>query len=379
MIEFIWPWAVAFLPLPLLVYSLLPKTTHQEAALHVPFFGIASSFESESKITERRSMLRRLLMILMWLALVLSATQPQWIGEPIELPTSGRDLLLAVDISGSMGTEDMNVGSSMTTRLNVVKAVVGDFVERRKGDRLGLILFGSQAYLQTPLTFDRNTVRSLLAETPLGIAGGKTAIGDAIGLAVKRLQSRPAENRVLVLLTDGVNNVGEVEPLQAAKLAKLEGIRIYTVGFGADELIVPGLLFNRKINPSAELDTKTLTEIASLTGGIYQRARSTSELIKIYAALDELEPIELEQETFRPVKSLYFWPLGLVFVLSLLFAALHPVMTTWAGQWLLSGSRSLSSRLSKVATGRQTLASSQDPTPGHSRLQRNSDTDELAT
>jgi Ca-activated chloride channel family protein len=277
----------------------------------------------------------------MWLALVLSATQPQWIGEPIELPTSGRDLLLAVDISGSMGTEDMNVGSSMTTRLNVVKAVVGDFVERRKGDRLGLILFGSQAYLQTPLTFDRNTVRSLLAETPLGIAGGKTAIGDAIGLAVKRLKSRPAENRVLVLLTDGVNNVGEVEPLQAAKLAKLEGIRIYTVGFGADELIVPGLLFNRKINPSAELDTETLTEIARLTGGIYQRARSTSELIKIYAALDELEPIELEQETFRPVKSLYFWPLGLVFVLSLLFAALHPVMTTWASQWLLSGSRSL--------------------------------------
>jgi Ca-activated chloride channel family protein len=341
MIEFIWPWAVAFLPLPLLVYWLLPKTTHQEAALHVPFFGIASSFESEIKFTERRSMLRRFLMILMWLALVLSATQPQWIGEPIELPTSGRDLLLAVDISGSMGTEDMNVGSSMTTRLNVVKAVVGDFVERRKGDRLGLILFGSQAYLQTPLTFDRNTVRSLLAETPLGIAGGKTAIGDAIGLAVKRLKSRPAENRVLVLLTDGVNNVGEVEPLQAAKLAKLEGIRIYTVGFGADELIVPGLLFNRKINPSAELDTETLTEIARLTGGIYQRARSTSELIKIYAALDELEPIELEQETFRPVKSLYFWPLGLAFVLSLLFATLHPVMTTWVSQWLLSGSRSL--------------------------------------
>ena len=179
----------------------------------------------------------------------------------------------------------------------------------------------------------------MLAETPLGIAGGKTAIGDAIGLAVKRLKSRPAENRVLVLLTDGVNNVGEVEPLQAAKLAKLEGIRIYTVGFGADELIVPGLLFNRKINPSAELDTKTLTEIANLTGGIYQRARSTSELVKIYAALDELEPIELEQETFRPIKSLYFWPLGLVFILSLLFAALHPVMTTWARQSLLSGLR----------------------------------------
>lgn len=333
MIEFIWPWAAAFLPLPLLVLWLLPKTTHQEAALHVPFFSIASGFESDRKFTGHRSLLRRLLIIFMWLVLVLAATRPQWIGEPIELPISGRDLLLAVDISGSMGTEDMKSGNRMTTRLNIVKDVVGDFVERRKGDRLGLILFGSQAYLQTPLTFDRNTVKTLLAETPLGIAGGKTAIGDAIGLAVKRLKSRPAENRVLILLTDGVNNVGEVQPLQAAKLAKLEGIRIYTIGFGADELIVPGLLFNRKINPSAELDTKTLTEIANLTGGLYQRARSSSELVKIYAALDKLEPIELEQETFRPVKSLFFWPLGLAFILSLLFAALHPAMTTWAYHW----------------------------------------------
>jgi Ca-activated chloride channel homolog len=329
MIEFLWPYALACLPLPLLVYWLLPKANRQDAALHVPFFGLAAGFESDSKMNHRRSFLRRLLMILMWLALVLAATQPQWIGEPIELPTSGRDLLLAVDISGSMGTEDMELGNNMTTRLAVVKNVVGDFVERRKGDRLGLILFGSKAYLQTPLTFDRNTVRTLLQETPLGIAGGKTAIGDAIGLSVKRLKSRPAENRVLILLTDGVNNVGEVSPLQAAKLAALEGIRIYTIGFGADELVVPGLLFNRKINPSAELDAKTLTEIANLTGGIYQRARSSAELASIYESLDELEPIELEQETFRPVKSLYFWPLGLVVILSMILTVLHPVVTSW--------------------------------------------------
>ena len=333
MIEFLWPWAAAFLVLPALVLLLYPRARRHEAALHVPFFGIASAFESDNRFSQRRSMIRRLLMIVMWLALVLAATRPQWIGEPIKLPTSGRDLLLAVDISGSMGTEDMKSGSSMTTRLAVVKNVVGEFVERRKGDRLGLILFGSQAYLQTPLTFDRNTVRTLLQETPLGIAGGKTAIGDAIGLAVKRLKSRPAENRVLVLLTDGVNNVGEVSPLQAAKLAALEGIRIYTIGFGADELIVPGLLFNRRINPSADLDVKTLTEIANLTGGIYQRARSSLELTKIYAALDQLEPIELEQETFRPVKSLFFWPLGFTLCLSLLFACLHPVMTSWVSNW----------------------------------------------
>ena len=329
MIEFLWPWVCIVLPLPILVYWLLPRSTQQDAALHVPFFGLAASFDSEIKMIQGRSFLRRLFMILMWLALVLAASRPQWIGEPIELPTSGRDLLLAVDISGSMGTEDMKVGNRMTTRLAVVKDVVGDFVERRRGDRLGLILFGSKAYLQTPLTVDRNTVRSLLEETPLGIAGGKTAIGDAIGLAVKRLKERPAENRVLILLTDGVNNVGEVSPLQAAKLAALEGIRIYTIGFGAAELLVPGLLFNRKINPSADLDAKTLNEIANLTGGIYQRARSSAELTRIYAALDLLEPIELEQETFRPIKSLFYWPLGLVFCLSLIYALLHPTTLGW--------------------------------------------------
>jgi hypothetical protein len=207
-------------------------------------------------------------------------------------------LLLAVDISGSMGTEDMTLGGSAVTRLAAVKHVVGDFVERRRGDRLGLILFGSQAYLQAPLTFDRITVNALLTETPLGIAGGKTAIGDAIGLAVKRLLNRPAENRVLILLTDGVNNVGEVSPLQAAQLAAQEGITIYTIGFGADQMEVKGLLFDRTVNPSAELDTQTLTDIAALTGGVYQRARSTEELAGIYEALDRLEPIEVDQETF---------------------------------------------------------------------------------
>jgi Ca-activated chloride channel family protein len=329
MIEFLWPWAIAFLPLPIIIYFLAPRADRQEPALQVPFFAAVTSYDSTSGDAKRRSLIRRTLLILMWLALVLSATRPQWIGEPIELPTTGRDLLLAVDISGSMGTEDMTLDGRQTTRLAVVKDVVGDFVEGRKGDRLGLILFGTRAYLQTPLTFDRNTVRALLDETPLGIAGGKTAIGDAIGLSVKRLQERPAENRVLILLTDGVNNVGEVDPTQAAKLAAQEGIRIYTIGFGADEMVVPGFLFNRTVNPSAELDVETLTAIASLTGGIFQRARSSDELADIYAALDELEPIEQDQETYRPIRSLFWWPLAFTLTLSLLFTALHPATTLW--------------------------------------------------
>jgi Ca-activated chloride channel family protein len=328
MIEFAWPWAIAFLPLPLLVYFLLPRASQEEAALHVPFFNVVAGFESTTH-AERRSWIRRILMVLTWSALVLAATRPTWVGEPIELPATGRDLMLAVDISGSMGTEDMEMSGRQITRLAVVKDVVGDFVERRRGDRLGLILFGTQAYLQTPLTFDRMTVRKLLMETPLGIAGGKTAIGDAIGLAVKRLQSRPAESRILILLTDGRNNVGEVSPLQAAQIAAQQGVKIYTIGFGSNELEIQGLLFNRTINPSAELDEKTLSDIAQTTGGIYQRARNTRELVSIYSALDELEPIEQEKETYRPTRALFMWPLSIALILSLLMAAAHPLVTTW--------------------------------------------------
>ncbi len=322
MIEVIWPWAFWMLPVPLL-FMLLRPAQQQDPALRIPFFNQIEHMMVLSKKAHHGRWIRRIIALIIWICLVIAASQPRWVGEPIELPQSGRDLLLAVDISGSMGTKDMRLDRQMVSRLAAVKNVVGDFVARRKGDRLGLILFGSQAYLQTPLTFDRATVRALLEETPLGIAGGKTAIGDAIGLAVKRLLDRPSENRVLILLTDGVNNIGEVAPLQAAKLAADEGIRIYTVGFGADEMEVPGLLFNRTVNPSAELDTESLTKIAGLTDGIYQRARSTAELTDIYAALDALEPIEIEQETFRPEKSLYFWPLSIALLLSFGLAGQH--------------------------------------------------------
>ncbi|HKI74148.1 MAG TPA: VWA domain-containing protein, partial [Pseudomonadales bacterium] len=190
MITLAWPWALAALPLPFLAWWLLPRARREEAALHVPFYELASGYESAA-LQERRSLLRRLLMVLVWVLLVVACARPQWIGDPIQLPSTGRDLMLAVDISGSMGTHDMQLNNRPATRLAAVKKVVGEFVQRRKGDRLGLILFGTRPYVQTPLTFDRTTVRKLLEETPLGIAGGKTAIGDAIGLAVKRLKSRP--------------------------------------------------------------------------------------------------------------------------------------------------------------------------------------------
>ncbi|MCZ0942486.1 MAG: VWA domain-containing protein, partial [Gammaproteobacteria bacterium] len=217
MIEWVWPYVLLLAPLPALLRWLWRPLANRQAALTVPD---VSSFrlQPESALTGRTRRLhwRPALLWLAWLALLTAAARPQWTGEPVTLPTTGRDLMLAVDISGSMGTEDMQLADQLVDRLTVVKQVVADFVAARQGDRVGLILFGTNAYLQAPLTFDLASVERLLNEAPVGIAGGKTAIGDAIGLAVKRLRAHPDGDRVLILLTDGANNVGEVAPTKAA-------------------------------------------------------------------------------------------------------------------------------------------------------------------
>jgi Ca-activated chloride channel family protein len=226
---------------------------------------------------------------------------------------SGRNLMLAVDLSGSMDQKDFELGARRVDRLTATKAVASDFISRREGDRIGLILFGERAYLQVPLTLDRETVKVLLLEAFIGLAGEKTAIGDAITLAVKRihdLDEDPGE-QVLVLLTDGANTAGEVQPLKAAELARQVGLRIYTIGIGAEQLEVSSLIGGRRnINPSADLDEETLTAIADMTGGRYFRARDTAGLQDIYRLVDELEPVEEPEAGFRPVKSLFYIPLA---------------------------------------------------------------------
>jgi len=322
MIELLWPFVLLLVPLPLLVRLLRGTGQPQQAALTVPDVASfqANDVGGRSEVKKRFAW-RVLLLWLIWLALITATARPQWTGEPVALPTTGRDLMLAVDISGSMGTEDMELGNQLVNRLTVVKNVVGDFVEQRQGDRVGLILFGTNAYLQAPLTFDLASVNRLLTEAPVGIAGGKTAIGDAIGLAVKRLRQRPAGERVLILLTDGANNVGEVEPDKAAQLAGEEGITIYSIGVGAESMrmrSIFGAFASTMINPSAELDEDTLQAIAAETGGRYFRATNTQKLAEIYDLIDALEPIEQEAETYRPITSLYFWPLGAAWLMACL-------------------------------------------------------------
>lgn len=328
MIEWLWPWLLLLLPLPLLARRLLPPAGNEEAALRAPFFRDWQSL-SERQGGSRGGGDRWSLVALwlIWLGLVLASARPMWIGEPIELPNSGRDLMLAVDISGSMRIEDMQLGNAVVRRIDAVKRVGADFIDRRTGDRLGLILFGSNAYVQSPLSFDTATVQRFLTEAQIGFAGQETAIGDAIGLSVKRLRERPADSRVLVLLTDGQDTASTVAPLDAARLARDIGIRIYTIGIGADEMTLPGLFGSsfgsRQVNPSAELDEESLQKIANLTGGRYFRARDPRELADIYAVLDELEPVEQEAAVYRPRQALGYYPLGAALLLSFLLALRH--------------------------------------------------------
>jgi len=325
MFQIEWPLVLLLIPLPLLVYLTLPaRAQQQQAALRVPMiedFQLGGVQADEVKSYHWRQWLS----LLAWLLLVFAASRPQWLGESIAIPISGRDLMLAVDLSDSMRTADFKIEGKQVNRLQATKQVASQFIERRRGDRLGLILFGTQAYLQTPLTFDSKTVNRLLQESAIGLAGERTAIGDAIGLAIKRLDLESDNSRVLVLMTDGANTAGEVTPLKAAQLAASRGLKIYTIGIGADEQIESTWFGLRRTNPSAQLDEKMLRAIASLSGGRYFRARDTEELAKIYGLLDELEPLPRDTQSLRPVSALFVWPL----IFALVLAAMLVVPRLW--------------------------------------------------
>ena len=318
MLEWIWPWFFLLLPAPLLVYWLGGRDCSGGSAVRFPLYGRLLRMQQPGA-RARRSWIPLLMALVIWISLLAAAARPTWMGEPVPIPQAGRDLLLAVDISQSMREEDMLVRGSYVSRVDAVKAVVSDFVQRRQGDRLGLILFGQEGYLQTPLTFDRDTVERQLLEAQPGFAGNATAIGDAIGLAVKRLRDRPAESRVVILMTDGANTAG-TDPLEGASVAAEAGIRIHTIGIGADSMTVRSFFGSTtQVNPSTDLDETTLTQIAQTTGGQYFRARDPDDLIQIYRLLDELEPVP-EDVTFRPQKSLYHWPIALALTLALLWS-----------------------------------------------------------
>lgn len=318
MMSLLWPWALTALPLPFVLRLLLPRAKQSnDAALQVPHLSDYQISENTGFV-DKRSSWPILLYTLAWICLVIAAARPQWTGDTIELPVSGRDLMLAIDISKSMD-HGIRHNQHTVSRIAATKAVASAFIEKRIGDRIGLILFGDQAYVQAPLTFDRETVNILLQEAFTGLAGQATAIGDAIGLTVKRLdkgrdknqktiQKNITDDRVLILLTDGVSNRGEITPIKAAQLAAKKGLKIHTIGIGS--------------RGSRELDERTLREIAKITGGQYFRAYTTADLQKIYALLDELEPVVKDVKSYRPIKALFYIPLAASFLFAALLAIL---------------------------------------------------------
>ena len=304
---FAWPWILLALPLPWLARWLLPAMRSTSAALKVPYGERLDAIATPS--TRGSSTPMAWIAYAAWCALCIAAARPQAWGDVVQPPQAGRDLMLAVDLSGSMGEEDMQLGGALVDRLTAAKAVIADFLERRVGDRVGLLVFGQKAYALTPLTRDLQSVREQLVDSVVGLAGRETAIGDAIGLAVKRLRTQDSGQRVLVLLTDGVNTAGLLDPLKAAELARDNGVRIHTIAFGGEgDLSVFG--FRMPGAGEAEIDEATLQRIATMTGGRSFRARDTESLAGIYAEIDRLEPVRSPGQRLRPRDERYVWPLA---------------------------------------------------------------------
>ncbi|MBV7262865.1 VWA domain-containing protein [Photobacterium sp. WH24] len=313
MFEFVWWWAFVLLPLPWFIYR-FSRPVQPEAVITLPVL-------PENLVKKPVRRWQGILALLCWVSLLGALARPVWFGDPVQIQPEHRDMLLAVDLSGSMSIEDMVDGQGNTVdRLTAVKKVVTDFIGKRQGDRLGLVLFANHAYLQTPLTFDLNTVKQQLARTVLGLIGQSTAIGEGLGIAAKSFINSDAEQRVIILLSDGANTSGVINPMEAAKLAAENKVRIYTVGIGADEMVQRSFFGDRMVNPSQDLDEHALTQIAALTEGQYFRARNPQELASIYQSINDLEPVSTAQQTWRPREELFRFPLAGALLFSVLLA-----------------------------------------------------------
>jgi len=311
MLEFAWPWAFAALPLPLLVWWLLPPYREQRASIQIPFFARLAESTGQTPqpgaVILRRLPLQMIVAMAMWALIVAALARPQWVGEPITRDISARDMMLAIDISGSMNQPDFQTADKrMLQRLDGVKEVVRAFIARRKGDRIGLILFGTRAYVQAPFTQDLRAIQSLLDQTQVAMAGEQTAIGDAIGLAIKAFDASKAQQRVLILLTDGNDTASRVPPAHAAEIAQQRGLTTHTIGVG-----------NPEASGENRVDLQTLRDVASATGGSFFRAENGEQLEAIYRDIDGLAPVKLQTETWRPKLPLFQWPLGAAVVLGL--------------------------------------------------------------
>lgn len=321
MFELACPYILLAAPLPWLIWYVLPVARRpMPSALRVPFFKAMTGVVAKE---QRRMVQYRWvsLLFLAYLLILFALAGPRYRGDPEPLAQEGYNIMLALDISGSMEMSDMRLFGRPATRLDVVKNAAMQFVRDRIGDRIGLILFASRAFLLTPLTYDRQSVLQRLDDATVGLAGKTTSLGDALGLAVKRLQNVPAKGRLIILLTDGVNNSGLLAPLKAAELARADGIKVYTIGLGSEGPAnsMGGMLLN--LNVMAELDEETLKQIAQMTGGRYFRATDSQSLQAIYQSINQIEKTSQEQPAVRPLQDYYIWPVTLALLLLFFWVA----------------------------------------------------------
>lgn len=312
MFELSAPWALVLLPLPLLVWWLAPPKREAVQAVRVPFFdGLAAAAGATPRagaVVLNRRFVQMATAVLIWLLVIFALAKPEWVGEPIEQTDAARDVMLAIDISGSMDQKDfVSADGTKLRRMDAVKQVVGEFIDRREGDRVGLIVFGTRAYVQIPFTQDLNTAKALLDEIEVGMAGPNTALGDAIGLAIRTFEVSKVEQRLLILLTDGSDTGSLMTPINAAEIAHQNGVETYTIGAGDPE----GAAEER-------VDFDTLQEVARRAGGQFFNAADVEGLETVYARIDELVPQEIKTVSFRPRQTLVHWPMGIAVALGIL-------------------------------------------------------------
>ncbi|HID44608.1 MAG TPA: VWA domain-containing protein [Chromatiaceae bacterium] len=332
MMHFHWPWMIFLLLLPTLQWLLSrnnqtisrDQRQRRTTLLHPSLNQLQAAFAASRPQRSTGSLVHNLLIVLLWLGLTFALMRPQWLQPYTEERIEGYDLMLAVDASHSMEALDFSVNGQQVTRMQVVKGVMGRFLEQRRNDRVGLIIFGNQAFVLSPLTLDRQSVEQLLNNLVPRIAGDGTAMGDAIGLGVKKLRGRPPGSRVLILVADGENTAGTIPPLEAAKLAAKEGIRIYSIGVGSHQKEVP-IVEDGRLTTRSDLgfDESLMRNIAEATGGAYFRASDADALETISRRINELEKTHAESRTVYIPYPLYRWPLSLA-LLALLLLGMFP-------------------------------------------------------